>query len=143
MTDSDEITPLRRSALIRRRRFGLGAAGRLVPNERLDDGRRVDDVLAGRYAILTTTAPTSGDRPAADGRGGAVETVRLGADLYRWLRQGGATAALIRPDGTVQQTGRDPAPLSAALPRTHILVSPAAPCTPAVGTINPTRTRDA
>jgi 3-(3-hydroxy-phenyl)propionate hydroxylase len=42
---------------------------------------------------------------------------RSGTELARWLREGRATAATIRPDGTVIRAGRDLSVLCAALPR--------------------------
>ncbi|MGW6622026.1 FAD-dependent monooxygenase [Nocardia sp. NPDC055002] len=86
LTTSGESPPLRRSALIRRGRFGLGLGGRLVPNAWLAGGRRVDELFGGRYAIVTTATPSPADRAAVNDRGGVLETVAPGTDLYRWLR---------------------------------------------------------
>ncbi|MFE3188422.1 bifunctional 3-(3-hydroxy-phenyl)propionate/3-hydroxycinnamic acid hydroxylase [Nocardia sp. NPDC059240] len=92
-------------------------AGRLVPNSRLADGRRVDQVIAGRYAIITTVAPSSEDHVLCEERHGVVLHAQPGTDLYRWLRRGHSAAVMVRPDGAVQRCGGSPSALYAALPR--------------------------
>jgi 3-(3-hydroxy-phenyl)propionate hydroxylase len=49
-------------------------------------------------------------------RGTAALTVGRTGELGRWLRRGGATAAIIRPDRTAMQAGRRLASLCDALP---------------------------
>ena len=100
-----------------RPRLRRSLAGRLCPNAVLDDGRRFDDVAAGRFAVVTTTAAVTG--PARRDRRGAAAVLvaaRPGTELHRWLRRGRATAAIVRPDGTVLRAGRDLSALCAALP---------------------------
>ncbi|MEV6256555.1 hypothetical protein ACIHAX_30085 [Nocardia sp. NPDC051929] len=48
---SGETPPLRRSALVAALLLWRGSAGRLLPNDRLEDGRRLDEV-ADRPAPL-------------------------------------------------------------------------------------------
>jgi 3-(3-hydroxy-phenyl)propionate hydroxylase len=91
-------------------------AGRLCPNARLDDGRRFDDVAAGRFAVVTSTDPSAAQRAHVDQRGGVLVVTRPGSELDRWLRRGQSTAAIVRPDATVLRTGRDLSTLCAALP---------------------------
>ncbi|MFJ9774270.1 hypothetical protein ACIRVF_24010 [Kitasatospora sp. NPDC101157] len=43
-------------------------------------------------------------------------TTSTGTALHRWLRRGRTTAALVRPDGTVQRTAPDPKTLCELLP---------------------------
>lgn len=117
LVTSGETPPLRRSGLVARPRLGGGRAGHLVPNAVLDDGRRYDDVIGGRYAIITAVQPTSADRTLVGERGGVLVTAAPGTDLRRWLRRAGARAVLVRPDGAVQRCDRDLPGLCAAMPR--------------------------
>ena len=64
-----------------------------------------DDLAAGRFALVTTIAPTPAQQCEIERRGAVVITAAPGSDLHRWLRRGRARAALVRPDGTVQRTG--------------------------------------
>ncbi|MBF6136965.1 bifunctional 3-(3-hydroxy-phenyl)propionate/3-hydroxycinnamic acid hydroxylase [Nocardia otitidiscaviarum] len=116
MITSGESPPLRRGALVHAPRPRRGLAGRLVPNPTLANGRRLDDLIAGRYAILTTVEPAPRDSSVVEARGGTVVVAARDTELYRWLRCGGATAALVRPDGTVQRGAHDLSTLCGALP---------------------------
>jgi 3-(3-hydroxy-phenyl)propionate hydroxylase len=100
-----------------RPRLRRSLAGRLCPNAVLADGVRFDDVAAGRFALVTSTDPSPDQRTAVQHRGGVLVVARSGTELARWLREGRATAATIRPDGTVLRAGRDLSVLCAALPR--------------------------
>ncbi|MEU1995233.1 bifunctional 3-(3-hydroxy-phenyl)propionate/3-hydroxycinnamic acid hydroxylase [Nocardia gamkensis] len=117
LVTSGETPPLRRSGLVARPRLGGGRAGHLVPNAVLEDGRRYDDVIGGRYAIVTAVQPSSADRALVGERGGVLVTAAPGTDLRRWLRRAGARAVLVRPDGAVQRCARDLPGLCAAMPR--------------------------
>ncbi|MGK8511091.1 bifunctional 3-(3-hydroxy-phenyl)propionate/3-hydroxycinnamic acid hydroxylase [Nocardia asiatica] len=117
LVTSGRTPPLRRSELVARRRPGRGRAGHLVPNAVLEDGRRYDDVVAGRYAIVTTIEPTSAQRARVDDHGGVLVVVGPADELGRWVRRGGHRAVLVRPDGIVQCAARDLPALCAALPR--------------------------
>ncbi|MGK8554509.1 bifunctional 3-(3-hydroxy-phenyl)propionate/3-hydroxycinnamic acid hydroxylase [Nocardia gipuzkoensis] len=113
---TDGVTPpLRRSELVVRPRLLGGLAGSLVPNAVLDEGRRYDDVAAGRYAIVTTVEPGPAQYAEIRERGWVLVTAGPGTELRRWLRRGGARAALVRPDGTVQRAARDLARLGTAI----------------------------
>jgi 3-(3-hydroxy-phenyl)propionate hydroxylase len=113
--------PLRRTALVTRPRLGRSLAGQLCPNAAIDDTDRFDDLAAGRFALVTSTTPTPAQQHEIARRKAVVITAAPGSDLHRWLRRGRAHAAVVRPDGTVQRTGR------------HItaLIDGLTPCTPA------------
>ncbi|MFC9437358.1 bifunctional 3-(3-hydroxy-phenyl)propionate/3-hydroxycinnamic acid hydroxylase [Nocardia sp. NPDC057030] len=113
---SGESPPLHRSALVAAPPLRRGLAGRLVPNERMADGRRVDDLIAGRYAVITTSAPSPAEAATAEQCGGVILRAVPGTALHRWLRGGRADAVLVRPDGTVQTCGRTLSDLYSALP---------------------------
>ena len=103
----DSRTPaLHRSDLVVRPRRPRALAGTLCPNALLDDGRRFDDVAAGRFAVVTSDAPSPSQRADIDRCGAVLVPVRPGSALHRWLRRGRATAAVVRPDGTVLRAGR-------------------------------------
>jgi 3-(3-hydroxy-phenyl)propionate hydroxylase len=113
---SSETPPLRRGELVIRPRLRRSPAGRLCPNAVLDDGRRFDDVAAGRFAVVTTTDASPDQRSEVTLRGGVLVPARPGTPLHRWLRRGHATSAIVRPDGTVLRAGRDLSALCAGLP---------------------------
>ena len=94
--------PLHRTGLVVRPRFGRSLAGRLCPNALLDDGTRFDDVAGGRFAVVTTSAPSETERAAIRESGAVLVTTRRSGELRRWLRTG---AAVVRPDGTVLSAG--------------------------------------
>ena len=117
---SSETPPLRHGELVTRprlgRSIGRSQAGRLCPNAVLDDGRRFDDVVGGRFAVVTTTAPSPDQRAEVARRGAVLVWVHPGTRLHLWLRRGRATSAVVRPDGTVLRAGRDLSALCAGLP---------------------------
>ncbi|MGV9362279.1 bifunctional 3-(3-hydroxy-phenyl)propionate/3-hydroxycinnamic acid hydroxylase MhpA [Amycolatopsis sp. NPDC003731] len=99
----DSATPaLHRSDLVVRPRLGRTAAGRLCPNALLDDGTRFDDVVDGRFAVITTNTPSETERAAIRDSGAVLVPTRRSGELHRWLRTG---AAVVRPDGTVLSAG--------------------------------------
>lgn len=114
---NSETPPLHRSALVLRPRLRLtrDLAGRLCPNAPLGDGRRFDDLAAGRFALVTTAPQAQDLRAELERRGGVLIVAAPGTHLHRWLRRGHATAALTRPDGTVLRATRDPSTLRAAI----------------------------
>lgn len=116
MLTSGESPPLRRSGLVDASPLRRGPVGRLTPNDRLPDGRAVDEIIAGRFAIVTAVDLSPEDRARVEERGGVVLAAAPGTDLHRWLRRGRVTA-LVRPDGAVQRCGRNPSTLCAAQPR--------------------------
>jgi 3-(3-hydroxy-phenyl)propionate hydroxylase len=113
---SSQTPALHRSELVLRPRLGHGLAGSLCPNADLGDGRRLDEVIAGRFAVITTASPPSALRAVVERRGVVVLTAGRGTELYRWLRGQRANTAVVRPDGTVLRAGRDPAAVCATLP---------------------------
>jgi 3-(3-hydroxy-phenyl)propionate hydroxylase len=113
---NSETPTLHRSGLVRRPPRPHSLAGRLCPNAPLGDGRRFDDVAAGRFALVTTDEPDSTQRAEVQQRGGVVVTAGDGSVLHQWLRKGHARAAVIRPDGTVLRAGRDVSRLCSAVP---------------------------
>ena len=135
--------PLRRTALVSRSRLGRSLAGQLCPNAPIDDDHRIDDLAAGRFALVTVTTPTPAQQREIERRGAVVIAAAPGSDLHRWLRRGRARAALVRPDGTVQRTGRaitplingltplrPPSPAPTEPPPTPAPALPTAPATP-------------
>jgi 2-polyprenyl-6-methoxyphenol hydroxylase-like FAD-dependent oxidoreductase len=108
----DSATPaLPSSALVCRSRGRL--AGTLCPNPRLPDGRRLDDVLGTGFALITSRSPGPADEAALRRRGFVVLVARPGDTLAHWLRDGRATAAVVRPDRTVARAGHDVSALCA------------------------------
>ncbi|MEV0248869.1 bifunctional 3-(3-hydroxy-phenyl)propionate/3-hydroxycinnamic acid hydroxylase [Nocardia sp. NPDC050712] len=113
---SGESPPLRRSESVVAPFGRRGLAGRLTPNPRLGDGRRLDEHLGGRFAVLTLAEIPPVERELIERRGGVALVADDGSALYRWMRRGRAAAVLVRPDGTVQRCGRDAAALRVTLP---------------------------
>jgi 3-(3-hydroxy-phenyl)propionate hydroxylase len=113
---SSETPPLRRSAFVVRPRLRRTLAGRLCPNAPLEDRRRLDEATGGRFALVTTAKLTAALHTEVQQRGGVLVTASADTDLHHWLRRGRATAALVRPDGTVLRAARDPSELCAAMP---------------------------
>lgn len=111
---ASETPALRRSALIRTSRRPGGLAGRLCPNPVVAEGNRLDDVLGDGFALVTTSAPRPADRELIARRGAALHMVAPGSELATWL--GRAGAAVVRPDRTVLQTGRELGSLCTSLP---------------------------
>ena len=110
----DSETPaLSRSVMIE----GTGRlSGKLCPNPATADGRLLDEVLGTGFAVITSQEPTAADRAEAQRRGAAVYVAGPGSELAAWLRDGRATAAIVRPDRTVMTAGSDVARLCAAVP---------------------------
>ncbi|GAA4256232.1 bifunctional 3-(3-hydroxy-phenyl)propionate/3-hydroxycinnamic acid hydroxylase MhpA [Dactylosporangium darangshiense] len=107
---------LRRSALVMRPRLRRTLAGTLCPNAVVDGAGRFDDVAAGRFAVVTSVAPSAAQRAEIERRGAVLVAASPGGQLHQWLIQGGACAAVVRPDGTVMRAGHDLPDLCAALP---------------------------
>jgi 3-(3-hydroxy-phenyl)propionate hydroxylase len=113
---SGETPALHRSGLVIRARLRRGLAGRLCPNALLEDGRRLDDVVAGRFALVTSACLTAGLTALVTRRGGALVTAAPGSAVHGWLGHGRAVGAVVRPDGTVLRAGRDLTELCHAIP---------------------------
>jgi 3-(3-hydroxy-phenyl)propionate hydroxylase len=113
---SSQTPALHRSDLVVRPRLHPTLAGTLCPNAVLEDGRRFDDVTAGRFTVVTCDQPDTTHRAEIARRGAVLLTARPGTTLYHWLRRGRAHAAIVRPDATVLRAGRDLQAMCAALP---------------------------
>ena len=114
----DSETPqLHPSAFVHRGRVTRSLAGRLCPNALLGDGRRLDDLAITAFLLVTTVAPTEEQRQRLVERGTRVLEVAPASELGTWLSEGHSVAALVRPDHTVMQAGRDLADLTLAAPR--------------------------
>ncbi|WP_067860255.1 bifunctional 3-(3-hydroxy-phenyl)propionate/3-hydroxycinnamic acid hydroxylase MhpA [Nocardia shimofusensis] len=115
---ADGVTPaLRESDFVHRAAFRRGLAGTLCPNPAVDErGRRLDEVAPGRFLVVTTVRPTDGQRDEIERRGGVVIQAKAGSGLARWLREGHATAAIVRPDRMVLRAGRSLSSLHTWLP---------------------------
>ena len=114
--------PLRPSALIARpsapitRVRGSTLAGTLCPNAVTKNGDRLDSVVRGGFSVVTTADPTVEQHRIIDQRHAALIRADAGTPLARWLDNGGATAAIVRPDFTVMHAGTDLSQLCEALP---------------------------
>ena len=112
-----ETPPLRPSALVHGRRLRRSLHGRACPNALLPDGSRVDDQATGGFMLVTTVAPSHEEQMRLAERGVRVVEVAPGSQMHGWLSQGHALGALVRPDYTVMQAGRDLSALCLAAPR--------------------------
>lgn len=117
----DSATPaLHRSALVHkdfRKSFGNGRlTGRLCPNAPTTGGR-LDAVAGTGFAVITAVQPTAHQRDLIEGRHAVVHYAGPGTPLGDWLRDGKATAAIVRPDFTVLAAGDDLSELCGLLPR--------------------------
>lgn len=113
----DSETPgLRRSALIRKSPAPWRLAGTLCPNPMIAGGARLDSVLGNGFSLITTDTPNPDVQKLGEQRGAALHVAAPDSELARWLRRGRASAALVRPDRTVMQAGRDLQSLCEVLP---------------------------
>jgi 3-(3-hydroxy-phenyl)propionate hydroxylase len=112
-----ETPPLAQSALVEGRRLRKSLNGRLCPNAVLSDDVRYDDVTRGGFVFVTGAPLSSQQQAVLTASGAEVLEVEPGSPLYKWLADGNAAAALVRPDFTVQAAGRNVARLCEAAPR--------------------------
>lgn len=113
---TDGTTPrLHESALVIRSRGPRHLAGTLCPNPVLADGQRLDTLLGNSFALVTTTRPLAFQCTTLEEHGIVVHVAEPGGELERWLRDGHATAAVVRPDRTVMCSGRAVGKLCAAI----------------------------
>jgi 3-(3-hydroxy-phenyl)propionate hydroxylase len=105
--------------LVSKSRNPRGLAGALCPNPALAQGVRLDEVIANRFALITSSPLREHHRDELARRGAAVIFAEPGSALCQWLRHGRATAAIVRPDSTVMQAGRNTEALCEALPPFH------------------------
>ncbi|CAN5778576.1 bifunctional 3-(3-hydroxy-phenyl)propionate/3-hydroxycinnamic acid hydroxylase [soil metagenome] len=108
--------PLHRSEFVHRRRGRRQLAGTLCPNPIVAVSERLDSVLGTGFALLTVAVPGPAELAALEQRGAIVHLVAPGTELASWLRRGGATAAVIRPDRTVMRCGTNLQALVETLP---------------------------
>jgi 2-polyprenyl-6-methoxyphenol hydroxylase-like FAD-dependent oxidoreductase len=110
----DSTTPaLHSSELVCKSSRPRQLAGTLCPNPLLPEGQRLDDRLGQGFALVTAGRPDAADQAALERSGVVVLVADPGSVLQRWLRRGGATAAIVRPDRTVLRAGHDVAALCA------------------------------
>jgi 3-(3-hydroxy-phenyl)propionate hydroxylase len=110
----DSTTPaLHSSALVRKARRRHQLAGTLCPNPLLPDGHRLDEILGNGFAVIANNPLGAEAEASLRRRGVVVLFAQPGSALATWLRQGRATAAIVRPDRTVMCAGRDVAALCA------------------------------
>jgi 3-(3-hydroxy-phenyl)propionate hydroxylase len=107
--------PLRSSALVHKSRRPRQLAGTLCPNPVLKS-ERLDNLLGGGFSLITTECLTMQQRERVRQRGAVDLIVETNSELGRWLRRGGATAAIVRPDRTVMRAGRNVAEMCGAIP---------------------------
>ena len=98
-------------------RLRRSLAGTLCPNALLDDGRRLDDLAVAGFLLVTTVTPTCEQRQRLIESGAQVLQVDPASELGTWLSRTDSVAALVRPDHTVLQSGRDLLALAEAAPR--------------------------
>jgi 3-(3-hydroxy-phenyl)propionate hydroxylase len=114
---ADGVAPgLRRSALVVKSRTPGQLPGSLCPNPILSDGLHFDQVVGNRFALVTSAPLTATQQKQLDSRGAFVVSVAEDSVLGRWLKQGRAAAAIVRPDGAVMQAGRNVQALVDAVP---------------------------
>jgi 3-(3-hydroxy-phenyl)propionate hydroxylase len=99
------------------RGIGRSLNGRLCPNSLLTDGIRYDDVTRAGFVFVTATPLSPQQRELLAARGTELLEVATGSPLGKWLADGNAAAALVRPDFTVLRASRDVAALCEAAPR--------------------------
>ncbi len=92
-------------------------AGRLCPNPLVPQGVRLDTLISGRFGFITSAPLTELQQRELDRRNAITVTATPGSELGHWLAQGGAAAAIVRPDGIVMQAGADVAPCAMPCPR--------------------------
>lgn len=108
--------PLHRSESVRRGRERRGLAGRLCPNAVTPGGARLDSRTGTGFCLVTAARPTDEQAALIHRRNAVVHYAEPGSALADWLTAGNASAAIVRPDFTVMQAGRDVAALCDSLP---------------------------
>jgi 3-(3-hydroxy-phenyl)propionate hydroxylase len=116
---ADGVTPaLHKSALVIKS-DGRRLAGALCPNPVLGSGIRLDDVIAKRFSLITSSSLSDEKRDEMARRGAVVVSTVPGSQLDSWLQKAGVSAAIVRPDGAVMRAGRDIYALCDAVPTFH------------------------
>lgn len=105
---ADSATPaLHRSELVVKSSGRRQLAGQLCPNPVLAEGKRLDEVVGTRFAVVTSVPLNPSQEDELTRRGAVVVTAHPGTELDLWLRAGRATAAVVRPDRTVLCASRN------------------------------------
>jgi 3-(3-hydroxy-phenyl)propionate hydroxylase len=113
----NSATPaLRGSELVLRSPGRPRLAGSLCPNPIMHDGKRFDEIVGHRFAVVAATALNPAQLDEIDRRGAVAITAQPGTELALWLRTGRARAAVIRPDRAVLVAGRTLSEVLAAVP---------------------------
>ncbi len=113
----DSTTPaLHGSELVLKSRGRRQLAGRLCPNPVLVDGKRLDEIVGGRFAVIMSATPSQSQQNEMTRRGAVVVAAHPGTELALWLQAGRARAAVVRPDRTVLCASRDLAEVCRAVP---------------------------
>ena len=87
--------------------YSWAAGWNTVPQPGSRQGQRFDQVVGNRFALVTSSPLSAAQQKELKSRGAAVVSVARDSQLGRWLKQGRATAAIVRPDGAVMQAGRN------------------------------------
>jgi len=119
----DSTTPaLHSSELVVKSSRRRQLAGGLCPNPVLVEGKRLDEVVGTRFAVVTSAPLNPSQNDDMTRRGTVIVTAHPGTELALWLRAGRATAAVVRPDRTVLCASRNLAQVCRAVP---VFASPA------------------
>jgi 3-(3-hydroxy-phenyl)propionate hydroxylase len=104
----DSATPaLHSSELVVKPSGRRQLAGRLCPNPVLAEGKRFDEVVGARFAVVTSVPLNPSQQDELTRRGAVVVAAHPGTELALWLRAGRAVAAVVRPDRTVLCASRN------------------------------------
>jgi 3-(3-hydroxy-phenyl)propionate hydroxylase len=103
----DSSTPALHSGEVVKSSGRRRLAGRLCPNPVLAEGKRLDEVLGARFAVVTSVPLNPSQRDELTRRGAVVVAAHPGTELALWLRAGRAVAAVVRPDRTVLCASRN------------------------------------
>ena len=103
---------------------GPPACGAVFPQPRLADGRRLDEAVGSRFAVLSALPPgalaalAARIRRPGGGRRGGPDLALVdapGAEVEEWLARRDAAAVIVRPDRYVFGVARDEAELRRTL----------------------------
>ena len=97
---------------------GPPACGAVFPQPRLADGRRLDEVVGNRFAVLSVLPLDVRTRHPSDGRGDGLDLAFIdvpGPAVEQWLAAQGAVAVIVRPDRYVFGIARDEAEIRRAI----------------------------
>ncbi len=113
----DSTTPaLHSNALVQKSRGRRQLAGKLCPNPVLVEGKRLDEVVGARFAVITSAPLNPSQQDEMTRSGAVIVAAHPGTELALWLQAGRARAAVVRPDRTVLCAGRHLAEVCCAVP---------------------------